>query len=168
MTSTSSGQYIKSSLFLYFSYLLFPVSTEPVTSTEDPLAFLSQEERDFFFQMPPAEREIFLTALSTQTEQGGDNKTALNSLQALALELQSIKFPTGESQQNNSDSPPTGRSSDERGTGLINSTATSKLPPTSSEDTTTERSFSVSVFFSQSSPRYRQVTSVILYQCSIP
>ena len=168
MTSTSSGQYIKSSLFLYFSYLLFPVSTEPVTSTEDPLAFLSQEERDFFFQMPPAEREIFLTALSTQTEQGGDNKTALNSLQALALELQSIKFPTGESQQNNSDSPPSGRSSDERGTGLIDSTATSNLPSTSSEDTTTERSFSVSVFFSQSSPRYRHVTSVILYQCSIP
>ena len=79
-----------------------PVSTRtttvppgPSVTNEDPLAFLSPEEREFLLLLPPAEQEIILASLTSprpvaeqeeeKKEESGD--TALDTLHSLALEL---------------------------------------------------------------------------------
>ena len=122
-----------------------PIITFEVTTSEDPLAFLSPEEREIFFLLPPSERELFLSALEEEEEEeGGTDNSALDTLNSLALQLQNIKLTAGE-EKNSSDSRPTGRMSGDSERGDTTTTTTT---------TTTENFFQVVLPVSGPTTRY--------------
>ena len=108
-------------LIHFLSVVTRPVSvsirTTPTTilTSEDPLDFLSPEEREFIELLPPAEREIILASLTsprpvtesedqeepeeqeveTEEQEKDPGDTALETLNSLAQELQNLNFSIG-------------------------------------------------------------------------
>ena len=105
----------------FISVVTEPVSTtitpvNTVTSEEDPLAFLSPEEREFFRQLSLSEQEMILASLTTQrpvAQQDESGNTALINLNALAQEFLNLNFSTGNTETNMS--APSARNSEDRG-----------------------------------------------------
>ena len=135
---------------IFSSVVTEQIITFEVTTSEDPLAFLSPEEREIFFLLPPSERELFLSALEEEEEEeeeeGGTDNSALDTLNSLALQLQNIKLTAGE-EKNSSDSRPTGRISGDSERGYTSSTTTTTT-------TTTENFFQVVLPVSGPTTRY--------------
>ena len=136
---------IISKVLIYFlSVVTEPVSTRtttvppgPSVTNEDPLAFLSPEEREFLLLLPPAEQEIILASLTSprpvteqeeeKQEEAGD--TALDTLHSLALELQNLNFSTGTTEipvpaPRNAENPEDDREELSEGTTLSDTTDT--------------------------------------------
>ena len=85
-------------------------------TSQDPLAFLSPEEREFIRLLPQSEQQIILASFTTQkpvAQQEESGNTALNNLNALAQEFLNLNFSTGNTVINVS--APSARNSEDRG-----------------------------------------------------
>ena len=127
------------------------IRTTPTTilTSEDPLDFLSPEEREFIELLPPAEREIILASLTsprpvtesedleepeeqeveTEEQEKDPGDTALETLNSLAQELQNLNFSTGTTEipvpaPRNAENPEDDREELSEGTTLSDTTDT--------------------------------------------
>ena len=159
--------YIRSNLFINFISVvteLVSTTTPPVTS-EDPLGFLSPEERQFFDLLPPSEQEIILASLTSprpldqqeeeEEKQEDSGNTALDNLHNIALELQNLNFSTGNTEIDLLPAP-SPRNSEDNAIDLEKSSENTENTVASDTDTTTPA-------FIAESPSLHNGSSIIRY-----